>query len=305
MDPSRRRLLAAGLLLPALSAVPLACAAPRRDDDGPLFELSLAQWSLHRQLQGGQLDNLDFPVVAAERFGLRAVEYVNSFFKDKAEDGAYLEQLRGRAEAAGVRNLLIMIDGEGQLADPDDEARARAIQNHVPWIDAAAALGCHAIRVNAGGSGPRDAMAARAADSLRRLADRGADRGIAVIVENHGGPSSDGSWLADVMRRADHPGVGTLPDFGNFHIGEGQWYDRYQGVAELMPWAKAVSAKSHEFDADGNEVHTDYRRMLGIVLDAGYRGHIGIEYEGGGLSEDEGIVATRDLLLRLRDELGA
>ncbi|MBJ02587.1 MAG: xylose isomerase [Planctomycetes bacterium] len=269
----------------------------------PLFSISLAQWSLHRTLRSGELDNLDFARVTARDYGLQAVEYVSQFFSDKATDFDYLGEMKQRAADAGVRSLLIMVDGEGSLAHEDSTQRARAIENHFPWIAAASFLGCHSIRVNAAGGGDRGEMAKRAADSLHHLASYGAPYGVNVIVENHGGPSSDGSWLAGVMRQADHPGVGTLPDFGNFSLGGGEWYDRYQGVAELMPFAKAVSAKSHDFDGEGNETHTDYRRMLKIVLDAGYRGYIGIEYEGGGLSEDDGIRHTKALLETVRGEL--
>ena len=106
-----------------------------------------------------------------------------------------------------------------------------------------------------------------------------------------------------MIRQVDHPRCGSLPDFGNFQIANGQWYDRYQGVKELMPFAKAVSAKSNDFDAEGNEAHTDYRRMMRIVLDAGYRGYVGIEYEGEKIGEDEGITATKTLLERVRSEL--
>jgi sugar phosphate isomerase/epimerase len=101
----------------------------------------------------------------------------------------------------------------------------------------------------------------------------------------------------------DHPRCGTLPDFGNFQVAEGEWYDRYQGVEELMPFAKAVSAKSHAFDDQGNERDTDYARMMRIVLDAGYRGWVGIEYEGDEVGEPEGIRATKTLLERVRGEL--
>ncbi|MFT5689540.1 MAG: L-ribulose-5-phosphate 3-epimerase [Planctomycetota bacterium] len=143
----------------------------------------------------------------------------------------------------------------------------------------------------------------RAADSLNQLGRIGEQYGVNVIVENHGGLSSNGAWLASVMRKADHPRVGTLPDFGNFRLQGDEWYDRYRGVRELMPYAKAVSAKSHDFDEAGNETGTDYRKMLPIVLDAGYRGFMGIEYEGGGLSEADGIMATKRLLETVRTEL--
>jgi sugar phosphate isomerase/epimerase len=140
-----------------------------------------------------------------------------------------------------------------------------------------------------------------AADGLRRLCERADPEGIDVLVENHGGISSNGAWLASVMKRVSHPRIGTLPDFGNFKIRSDpeEWYDRYQGVRELMPFAKAVSAKSHDFDAEGNEASTDYARMMSIVLEAGYHGYVGIEYEGERLPEPTGVELTRKLLLRV------
>jgi L-ribulose-5-phosphate 3-epimerase len=297
---SRRELTLAAACAPLLAS----CRSMAHDSaDQPLFEISLAQWSLHRTIRSGELTALDFPQHARDVYGLEAVEYVNQFFADKAEDPAWINALRQRADDAGVRSLLIMIDGEGSLAAADDAERAQAVRNHVKWLGAAANLGCHAIRVNAAGDGDPAEMQKRAADSLVQLADHATGYPLNVIVENHGGLSSNGAWLAGVMRIAGHPRVGTLPDFGNFHIGNGEWYDRYLGTEEMMPFAKAVSAKSHAFDEEGDETGTDYRRMLRIVLDAGYRGFVGIEYEGGGLSEHEGIVATQRLLERVRAEL--
>lgn len=272
-------------------------------EKAPLFRISLAQWSLHRALQAGELDTLDFVKETRETYGLDAVEYVNSFFKDHARNAKFLARLRSRCEDQGVTSLLIMCDGEGRLGDPDEAARGKAVENHLRWLDAARILGCHSIRVNAASEGTREEQIDRAADGLRRLSEAGAERGLNVIVENHGGLSSDGAWLAEVMKKVDHPRCGTLPDFGNFQVSDGKWYDRYRGVEELMPFAKAVSAKSHEFDEDGNEVRTDYRRMMRIVLGAGYRGYVGIEYEGGGLPEKEGILATKKLLETVRGEL--
>jgi sugar phosphate isomerase/epimerase len=305
MPTTRRRLLLSGLGLgAALAARARANPAPRRAPRAEsLFEVSLAQWSLHRALAAGELDPIDFPALARREYRIEAVEYVSTFYRARATDFAYLRELRGRAEDQGVASLLVMVDGEGALAASDGEERRRAVENHFKWLAAAAFLGCHSIRVNLNGEGTRDEQLGRSADSLRRLAERGEEYGVNVIVENHGGLSSDGSWLSAVMRAADHPRVGTLPDFGNFHLGGGEHYDRYRGVREMMPWAKAVSAKSHDFDGEGNETGTDYRRMLRVVLDAGYRGHVGIEYEGERLSEPEGIRATQSLLVRVRGEL--
>lgn len=260
------------------------------------FKISLAEWSLHRSLRSGQIDHLDFAPIARGRFGIDAVEYVNTFFFDKARDMSYLTRMKRRAQHEGVRSLLIMCDREGNLGDPDRSARQKAVENHTKWVEAARFLGCHSIRVNARSDGTYEEQMNLVVDGLRRLTEFGARNGLNILVENHGGLSSNGRWLSEVIRRVDHPRCGTLPDFGNFRIDDDRWYDRYQGVGELMPYARAVSAKSHDFDAEGNEIHTDYTRMMGIVLDAGYDGYVGIEYEGDGLSEGEGILATKKLL---------
>jgi L-ribulose-5-phosphate 3-epimerase len=271
----------------------------------PLFSISLAQWSLHRTLFRGDLDPLDFPAHARERYGLDAVEYVNQFYMPLVGNGPWVRELGRRADDAGVRSLLIMCDGEGALGDPDPVARAEAVENHRKWLEAAASLGCHSIRVNAQSRGTPAEQARLAADGLRRLCELADPMGLNVLVENHGGLSSDAGWLVGVIRRADHPRAGTLPDFGNFQVSVDPpvTYDRYRGVAELMPYAGAVSAKSHDFDASGRETNTDYHRMMGIVLDAGYRGYVGIEYEGQNLPEPQGIEATHRLLERVRHDL--
>ncbi|MCA9300550.1 MAG: sugar phosphate isomerase/epimerase [Phycisphaerales bacterium] len=268
-----------------------------------LYSISIAEWSLHRTINGGDLDHLDFAKVARTEFDIDAVEYVNQFFKDKARDQMYLAEMKKRCDDHGVRSLLIMIDGEGRLGEPTEEGRQKTVENHRPWIEAAAALGCHSIRVNAASVGTFEEQQKLAADGLRRLCEVGEAHDINVIVENHGGLSSNGEWLSGVIRLVDHPRAGTLPDFGNFRVTGNNWYDRYKGVRELMPFARAVSAKSHVFDEEGNEIRTDYRRMMKIVIEAGYRGYVGIEFEGDDLSEMDGIRATRDLLKRVREEL--
>jgi sugar phosphate isomerase/epimerase len=270
----------------------------RAAENEPLFKISLAEWSLHRTLRAGKLDHLDFAKTAKEQFGIQGVEYVNQFFMDKAEDKQYLAEMKKRAADQGVKSLLIMIDREGRLGDPDDAKRKQAVENHYKWVEAARFLGCHSIRVNAASAGEYEEQLKLAADGLRRLSEFAAKRGLNVIVENHGGLSSNGKWLASVMKTVDLPNCGTLPDFGNFGN-----YDRYQGVRETMPYAVAVSAKSHDFDEDGNETHTDYLKMMKIVLDAGYHGWVGVEYEGSKLDEYAGIRATKALLERVREEL--
>jgi L-ribulose-5-phosphate 3-epimerase len=284
---------AAALCAPAFSR-PLGAVQGTK----PLFRISLAQWSLHRTLRAGKLDHLDFARTAKEQWGIEAIEYVNSFFKDRAKDAAYLAEMNKRAKDAGVYQYLIMVDGEGRIGDPDDAKRRASVENHYRWVEAAKTLGCAHIRVNAASDGSFEEQQKLAADGLRRLCEFADPHGINVIVENHGGLSSNGQWLAGVMKIVNHPRCGTLPDFGNFYE-----YDRYQGVTDLMPYAKAVSAKSHEFDEQGNERDKDYRRLMRTVLDAGYRSWVGIEYEGRTLPEYEGVAATKRLLERVRDEL--
>jgi len=288
---SRRSFLTAAASLAAIRPASLSAQS-----GNPPFKISLAQWSLHRELQKKLLDNLDFAQVT-RTFDIDAVEYVNQFFKDKANDSAYLAEMNRRAKDHGVTQHLIMVDGEGRLGDPDAAKRKQAVENHYRWVTAAKTLGCVTIRVNAASEGSPEEQMKLAADGLRSLCEFADGHGINVIVENHGGLSSHGDWLAGVMKRVDHRRCGTLPDFGNFYE-----YDRYQGVQELMPYAKGVSAKSHDFDAEGNETTKDYRRLMKIVLDAGYHSWVGIEYEGEKLPEREGIKATLALLKRIQAE---
>ncbi len=272
------------------------------------FKISLAQWSLHKAFFAKELDNLDFAAKARKDFGIGGIEYVNQFFKDYAEDTNYLNQMKQRAADHDVTSVLIMVDGEGQLGDMDAKARQKAVENHYKWVEAAKYLGCHSIRVNAATDGSYEEGAKAATEGLRALSAFAAASDINVIVENHGGFSSDGEWLAGVIKNTEMANCGTLPDFGNFCLKyvDNDWskgcadeYDRYKGIAELLPQAKAVSAKSHDFDEQGMETKSDYPRILEMVKNAGYRGWIGVEYEGRELAEDEGIRKTRDLLLRL------
>ena len=277
----------AGLTLPTI----FSCENKKME-----FKISLAEWSLHRMLYSGELDHLDFCSFTREQFGLDAVEYVNSFFFDKAKDLGYLQEMKSRADDHGVSSLLIMCDNEGHLGDPDSQARKIAVENHYKWMEAAKFLGCHSIRVNAQSRGSYEDQINLASDGLRKLTEFGENLGINTIVENHGGLSSNGKWLVSVMEKVDHPMCGTLPDFGNFKIQNDEWYDRYVGVDELMPYAKAVSAKSHSFDSEGKETNTDFDRMIGIVLSSGYNGYIGIEFEGSEVDEVQGVKLTKNLL---------
>ena len=282
--------VAAGLTLPTI----FSCENKKME-----FKISLAERSLHRMLYSGELDHLDFCSFTREQFGLDAVEYVNSFFFDKAKDLGYLQEMKSRADDHGVSSLLIMCDNEGHLGDPESQARKIAVENHYKWMEAAKFLGCHSIRVNAQSRGSYEDQINLASDGLRKLTEFGENLGINTIVENHGGLSSNGKWLVSVMEKVDHPMCGTLPDFGNFKIQNDEWYDRYVGVDELMPYAKAVSAKSHSFDSEGKETNTDFDRMIGIVLSSGYNGYIGIEFEGSEVDEIQGVKLTKSLLKKI------
>ncbi|HEX2750535.1 MAG TPA: sugar phosphate isomerase/epimerase family protein [Verrucomicrobiales bacterium] len=298
MNTNRRSFLQAAF------AATLAPAALRAQDSkkAPLFKISLAEWSFHKALQKGEMKNTEFPVKAKE-LGFEGVEWVNQFWKDKATNKDYLAELKKIVADNGLVSVLIMCDGEGNLGDPDDAARTRAVENHRKWAEAAKFLGCHSIRVNAhtGDKGTLEEQGKRATDGLARLSDIGAEFGQNVIVENHGGLSSNGAWLAGVIKATGKKNCGTLPDFGNFHE-----YDRYKGTDELMPFAKGVSAKSNDFDDKGNETHTDYRKMLDIVVKKhGYHGFIGVEYEGSKISELDGTKATKALLETIRKEMSA
>ena len=264
------------------------------------LQISLAQWSLHRKIFAGDMDHLDFARMS-QGFGCVGLEYVNAFFKDKATDVSYLKEMNSRAEDHQQKNILIMIDGEGGLAEKNAKKRLVNIENHYKWVEAAQVLGCHSIRVNL--SGGEDRLEAQKAgiDSLNRLAEFAKSYDVSVLVENHGGFSSDGNWLSNVMQNVSRENIGTLPDFGNFCIERKEQecisaYDRYQGMSELMPFAKALSAKSHAFDEQGNETQSDFFRMIEIAKKNQYSGYVGIEFEGTIDSEEEGIIKTKNLL---------
>ena len=306
----RRQFLKTAVTLTAASQLSLGSVATSAEPKSELpFKISLAEWSLHRTLRdrSKNLTNLDFARIAKREFDIDGIEYVNQFFKDKAKDQNYLREMKQRADGEGVKSLLIMVDGEGNLGDPDANKRTQAVENHYQWVDAAKYLGCHSIRVNAASQGSFEEQQLLAADGLSKVSQYAKQSSLNVIVENHGGLSSNGAWLAGVIKKVGMENCGTLPDFGNFFIRRGsnpEEYDRYQGVDELMPFAKAVSAKTHDFDSDGNEIHTDYVKMMKIVVDKhGYDGYVGIEYEGGKLGEMQGIQKSKELLIKVGKQI--
>ncbi|MEO0570193.1 MAG: sugar phosphate isomerase/epimerase family protein [Bacteroidota bacterium] len=275
------------------------------------FKLSLAQWSMNKMIREGGVDPYTF-AEKAKAWGFEGLEYVSGLYYPELQAAnfseeamnAFIEKSNEEAKKHGLENLLIMIDGQGNLATADEVERNAAVENHHKWVDAAQAMGCHSIRVNLSGSEEEKEWTTASIDGLTKLATYAKPKNINITVENHGGFSSNGELLANVMQQVNMDNCGTLPDFGNFCMKWANWpecdnwYDRYKGMKELMPYAKAVSAKSHDFDENGNEKNSDYVKMLQIVKDAGYTGYIGVEYEGRELGEEEGIKATRDLLIK-------
>jgi sugar phosphate isomerase/epimerase len=257
------------------------------------FEISLAAWSMHKQFFAKQIDQMGMLDLTHE-LGIGALELVNTFFP--SPQYAYLKQFRKHADDLGVTIPLLMCDGEGSMAAPEKASRLQAVRNHHKWVDIAAVLGCKSIRCNTGArDGDSDALD-RCAESFPLLIEYADAAGINILIENHWGPSSDPAWLMALMDRVPHERFGTLPDFGNFPA----TVNIYDAVTRMMPRALAVSAKCFDFDAAGNETKIDYPRMLDIVGAAGYRGYVGIEFEGERLSERDGILACKALLERLR-----
>lgn len=303
MDKARRQFLkTSGLTAASYAALSLLGQSVLAANKSKLpYKISLAQYSLHRAFRSGKLDPVNFAHISKNTFGIDAIEYVNQFYFETLND-KLLAELSTRSQGEGVRNLLIMCDHEGALGDPDTNLRKVAVQNHYRWADAAHALGCHSIRVNAQSAGNWDEQMKFAADGLNQLAEYCEKLDLNVIVENHGGFSSNGRWLSGVMKLANNPRVGTLPDFGNFITNRetGETYDKYKGVKELLPYAKAVSAKAYNFNDKGEEPDIDFYRMMKMVVDSGYSGYVGIEYEGRDDDEIKGIKLTQTLLENVR-----
>jgi len=297
-QPSRRKFISTtSLALAGASPLFPAMSSLAKSKTKPLFRISLAQWTLVKELRAGEIDNLQFAEVAAKH-GIEGLEYVNQFFMDKAKDESYLAEMKKRAADNGVESVLIMCDNEGNLGDPDKAKRKQTVENHRKWIEAAKFLGCHAIRVNARSEGSWGEQVKLAADGLAQLTEIGAKSDMSVIVENHGGLSSNGKWLLEVIEAVKLERCGTLPDFGNFKVSDTESYDAYLGVKELMPYAKGVSVKDTVWTADMKQVPLGFERMLTIVLEAGYRGFCGIEFGG-----YQGLNQSRETLEKTRTAL--
>ncbi len=270
------------------------------------LKISLAQWSLNRAFFAKELDPNDFATIASKEYGIKAIEFVSAFYKEQVKDEAFWQTMKKRSDDIDVKNLLIMVDDEGDLGSTKEEERKAAVENHYKWVHAAKLSGCHSIRVNAFGEGTKAAIRSALVDGMGQLATYAAKENINVIIENHGLFSSDGKFIAGIMKEVNMPNFGTLPDFGNWCT-NAKWgstqknkcdevYDRYQGVKDFLPYAKGVSAKSYNFNSEGEDTIIDYQKMLKIVKDSDYDGYIGIEYEGEDLGEPEGIRITKALM---------
>jgi len=311
----------AGVGVSTLGLVSCKNTPPQKVAEAPslFFKLSLAQWSINRAIREQGVSPYDFAKLA-KGWGFEGLEYVSQLYTDVTQSDApeaamqnFIDRSNEEAAKYGLQNLLIMIDGEGELSSSDEDKRNQAIENHKKWIEAAHAMNCHSVRINLFGESDPELWKQNSITSLQALSAFGKPLNVNVIVENHGSFTSNAALLMEAINGAEMDNCGTLPDFGNFCVKRssgGPWggsceeeYDRYIGTEEMMPKAFGVSAKSHDFDADGNETHTDFKRMLTIVKEAGYSGFIGVEYEGSELSEEAGILATRDLLLKVGAEI--
>lgn len=287
-----------------LLGILLASCTPQEKD---IPKISLAQWSMHQQLFDGSADPKDFAKDAKEKYGIQAIEYVSAFYKDQATDESFWKDMKERSDQYEVKNIMIMVDGEGDLGAEDEQERLQAVMNHHKWIKAASILECQSIRVNAFGSSNYEVFKESMIKSLTELGETASLYNLNIIIENHGSFSSEADKIVDIISQVGLPNVGTLPDFGNWCYSK-QWggvdgaceasYDLYQGVEEFMPFAKSVSAKTYDFNEDGTPEFIDFKKMMAIVKNAGFKGYIGIEYEGKNLSEDDGIKATKEIILK-------
>jgi sugar phosphate isomerase/epimerase len=280
------------------------------------FKLSLAQWSLHRYVEEDKKSPFHFASQAKE-MGFEGLEYVSQLYEheiNKLGFDVVIDSLKILSEKESIQNVLIMVDDEGDLADPDENKRNQAVENHKKWVDAASKLGCHSIRVNTFGTNDPQIWKSTVVDGLRKLSEYAATKNINVLCENHGWLSSNPVELMKAINEVNMENCGTLPDFGNWCVrradADEKWGDcaevypdKYEGTKMMMPSAMAVSAKSYNFDKEGNETTIDFLKMMQIVKDAGYTGFVGVEYEGDVLNESKGIKATKDLLLSVAAKL--
>ena len=297
--------------------------------DKSKLDIGLQMYSFAPLIMQGKFDLLGFPDLVKNTYGINGAEYWSIPFMGRENDKDFLNDIKRRSDDNGVDNLIILVDdidiktmqSGPSLASSNKNDRDTAIDYHKKWIDVAKEIGCHSIRVNLkSDESDNKKILDNSSESISRLIEFSKQDNISIVIENHGGITADADWLVSLIKNVDNKYVGTLPDFGdyNFCVDRGalnfddigkvckNQYDKYLGVKKLMPYAKGVSAKSHEFGKDGEELSTNYSRMIKIISESNYKGYITIEYEGammgmfGGegtyLNPHEGILATKKLI---------
>jgi hypothetical protein len=303
--PSRRGFLrAASTALAALAVPGVGVAHAEPQPAAKPFEISLSQRSLRAEFTASRLDPLDIAKLT-RGFGIDAVEYDGRLYRSKLKNRRYWADLKRRAAGEGVSSVLLLIADDSALGAPDKKARRRAVDKHRKWLDIAKVLGCHAVCVAAKSTGSEDDQANWVSDGLRQLCRFSDPLGIDILVESQDGFAAQGTWLADVLSAVGHPRCGSRPNFGPSKPGAGPTDPRYAAVRQLMPFARAISAKAYAFDDRGEETSTNYAQMLKLILDAGYHRHIAIEYEGHQLTEPAGITRAKQLLDRVSTRLAS
>ncbi len=289
---TRRSFLGAGLTstlsLPFLHA---------KKETSSWLEISLQQYSFNGMFKARTLDPLDYPKFAVEKTGIKALEYYNGFFEDKLGDAKYFAEMTKRGLDLGVENQLMLCRSTPALDSADPKERKKAAAVLTRWAEVAKVLGCHSIRVDCRSKGDRGEVKKQAVEGLNQLCDLLKPMAMNAIVENHGNWSSKGDWVKEVMQAVKRDNCGTLPDFGNFND-----YDKYQGVKDMLPWAKAVCAKVHKIKANGEAEATDFLKMLQIIKDGGFKGYLGIEFEGHN-DPVAGVLGTKKLIQKTLKKL--
>jgi L-ribulose-5-phosphate 3-epimerase len=268
---SRRDLLggaAAAAMAAFLTGTHSTHAAPASD------EISLAAWSLVRSFRNGKWKLVDLPRICRENLGIGALEFVNQFFENPVLQ--YLQTVKRAGKQYEVKFVRIMVDGEGEMAAVEKKDRLASARAHRKWVDIAYELGCADIRCNMRGGTPdwkndKD-LVKRAAEAFNDLLEYARPANIDILIENHGGASSDPDTLVAVMKAVNNPHFGTLPDYGNVNLGD----DRYEVMRKILPYAKGVSVKA-AWTADGNNVFGDLEKLIKITQESGFHGFWGIE----------------------------
>lgn len=247
----------------------------------------------------------EFPARARDTFGVDAIETVAFQFDglDDPEIDAFDQALKD----IGVKLLNIAID-VGDLLETDTDKRAADLKVIERWIERFAAMGSQFVRVNPGSPFSQhhgDQPPAHLVEALQELGTFANERGTRLLVENHGGPSSNPAWMRQLLDAVGPNSLGLLLDLGNFDVlmapmmamffgGESEKKDPaevfsgldlttlYEGIEALADKAELVSLKAHHVSDDGDVGPVDLERALGILNAHSYSGALTVEYEGSG-----------------------